>query len=94
VKAKAVADLEEEVRKKQAEVTRLEGETPAGMWLSDLGEFEVAWDRYVDVRADEMRKGCGDVGAGGGKKRRAPAKKKAVAGAVAGAVARNVIVEA
>ena len=94
VKAKAVADLEEEVRKRQEEVARLERETPANMWLSDLTDFEAAWDRYSTVRADEMRKGCGDVGAGGGKKRRAPAKKKAVAVAVAVAVARNVIVEA
>jgi DNA topoisomerase-2 len=85
VKAKAVDDLEEEVRKKQAEVARLEGETPAGMWLADLAEFERAWDQYALVRADEMQKGCGEVGSGGKKKR--VTKKKS-------APARNIVVEA
>ena len=80
VKASAVADLVEEVAKKQAEVMRLEKETPATMWLADLAEFEAAWSKYIAVREDELRKGCaGVVGGTGGKKRRIVIRKKSAA---------------
>lgn len=77
VKASAIKDLEDEVAKKKAEVEALEKETPSSMWLSDLNEFEEAWTKYTDTRMTDTLKGCSELGAGaGGKKKRVMLKKK------------------
>jgi len=80
VKASAVTELEEEVAKKKIEVTYLEKQTPAAMWLADLSEFEAAWAKYCTVRVSDTRDGCGEVGKGsGGKKKKVVMRKKITA---------------
>jgi DNA topoisomerase-2 len=77
VKASAIDKLDEEVAQKKAEVSRLEKETPANMWLSDLEEFEEAWEKYITSRDSELKKGSTELSAGsGGKKKRVVIKKK------------------
>lgn len=75
VKASAVTDLDREVAIKMAEVERLEKETPATMWLSDLADFEAAWAKYGINRETDLHKGCVEVGGGGGKKKRVVIRK-------------------
>jgi DNA topoisomerase-2 len=77
VKASAIDKLDEEVALKKVEVSRLEKETPGNMWLSDLDEFEEAWEKYKMNRDNELKKGSTELGAGsGGKKKRVLIKKK------------------
>ena len=51
VKASAVVDAEEAVANAQAAVTALQGTTAAQMWLSDLEEFEVVYEKMGVARA-------------------------------------------
>jgi DNA topoisomerase-2 len=51
VKASAVADAEEAVATAEAAVKSLQGTTAAQMWLSDLEEFEVVYEKMGVARA-------------------------------------------
>jgi DNA topoisomerase-2 len=46
VKQSAIDDMERQVAERQVAMTALESETPAGMWLADLADFEAAWEKY------------------------------------------------
>jgi hypothetical protein len=75
VKASAIEELERDAGAKRAEMVELEKATPAGMWLEDLEEFQVAWNTYKAARIDVMASGAVGV-ASGGKKKRVVMKKK------------------
>jgi hypothetical protein len=51
VKASAVADAEEAVATAETAVKSLQGTTAAQMWLSDLEEFEVVYEKMGVARA-------------------------------------------
>lgn len=50
VKQSAIEDLDRQVAERVAAMESLEKQTPAGMWLDDLGDFESAWTKYVAER--------------------------------------------
>ena len=53
LKAAAVHELEEEVAKAKAAMAALAAMTLEGLWLKDLGEFEVAWEKYETKRKEK-----------------------------------------
>ena len=70
VKQSAIDDMERQVAEKQAVAAGLERETPAGMWLADLAEFEAAWAKYaVERRAASADVVAGGAAGGAGRKR-------------------------
>jgi hypothetical protein len=79
VKASAIADLDEQVASKRAEIAALEATTPAAMWLADLAAFETAWVRYKAGREDDLA-GTGVVAS-----KKSVVRRKKVIGAGAGA---------
>jgi DNA topoisomerase-2 len=79
VKASAVAELDEQVAGKRAEIAALEATTPAAMWLNDLATFEAAWCRYKAAREADLA-GTGVVVA-----KKPVVRRKKVVGAGAGA---------
>jgi DNA topoisomerase-2 len=79
VKASAVAELDEQVTGKRAEIVVLEATTPAAMWLADLAAFEAAWCRYKAGREAELA-GTGVVSA-----KKTVVRRKKVIGASASA---------
>jgi hypothetical protein len=79
VKASAIAELDEQVAGKRAEIAALEATTPAAMWLNDLATFETAWSRYKAAREADLA-GTGVVSA----KKPVVRRKKVGAGAGAG----------
>jgi DNA topoisomerase-2 len=77
VKAAAIADLEAEVADKKSTMSRLEKETPASMWLTELEEFKGAWAKYSAQRTADTEVRCTDDGeAKSGKKKRVLKTKK------------------
>ena len=54
VKAKAVEEAEEHVRVARKAVEELKKTTAAQLWMKDLDEFEVAWEKMKDVRAGSV----------------------------------------
>ena len=52
VKEAAVIELDRQLGEKRGEIAVLEGQTGAGLWLSDLEEFEEAWKVYSKARVD------------------------------------------
>jgi DNA topoisomerase-2 len=53
LKAAAVHELEGEVAKAKAALAALEAMTLEALWLKDLGEFEVAWEKYEAKRKEK-----------------------------------------
>jgi hypothetical protein len=53
VKQSAIDELDHQIREKEAEIARLEGETASSLWLSDLAELEQAWGRMSAARIAE-----------------------------------------
>jgi DNA topoisomerase-2 len=53
VKQSAIEELDGQIREKETEIARLEGETAASLWLADLAELEQAWNRMAAARAAE-----------------------------------------
>jgi hypothetical protein len=53
VKQSAIDELDHQIRAKEAEIARLEGETASSLWLSDLAELEQAWGRMSAARIAE-----------------------------------------
>jgi DNA topoisomerase-2 len=53
VKQSAIDELDSQIREKEAEIARLEGETASSLWLSDLAELEQAWGRMSAARIAE-----------------------------------------
>ena len=76
VKASAIADLDEQVAIKRAEIAALEATTPAAMWLADLAAFEAAWARYKAAREAELEGSSISAGAGAGAKKHVVRRKK------------------
>jgi DNA topoisomerase-2 len=54
VKASAVTDAEEAVKKAMNSVRQLESTTAEVLWLGELDEFEIAWRKLVDVRTEAL----------------------------------------
>jgi hypothetical protein len=54
VKASAVTDAEEAVKKAMDAVKELESTTAETLWLKELDEFEAAWKKLIDVRTDAL----------------------------------------
>jgi len=54
VKATAVEDLMKQVADKTAVHDCLAAKKPADLWLSDLDEFDTAWEKYSAARTAEM----------------------------------------
>ena len=50
VKQAAIVELDKQVAERRAQMEELEKQTPAGMWLADLVDFESAWSKYVAER--------------------------------------------
>ena len=82
VKATAVAEQEAAVAAAQAALKELQGMTANKMWLKDLEEVEVAWNKMQSTRAVEAADAAA-AAAGGAKKRKVQAEvakaKKAAA---------------
>jgi DNA topoisomerase-2 len=72
VKAAAVVEMDKQIAEKEEEIARLEAETASSMWLADLAEFEEAWKKMSEVRAEEATS-VGKSESPGGK---APARKR------------------
>ena len=53
VKQSAIDELDGQIREKEVEIERLEGETASSLWLSDLAELEQAWGRMSAARIAE-----------------------------------------
>jgi DNA topoisomerase-2 len=53
VKQSAIDELDAQIREKEVEIARLEGETASSLWLSDLAELEQAWGRMSAARIAE-----------------------------------------
>ena len=53
VKQSAIDELDGQIREKETEIERLEGETASSLWLSDLAELEQAWGRMSAARIAE-----------------------------------------
>lgn len=53
VKQSAIEELDGQIREKETEIARLEGETAASLWLADLAELEQAWNRMAAARTAE-----------------------------------------
>ena len=53
VKASAVEALDKEIDTLRGRRAAYERDTPAAMWLSDLGEFETVWKRCLEIRTAE-----------------------------------------
>jgi hypothetical protein len=72
VKAAAVKEQEEAVKRAQAAVAALEATTASALWLQDLEEFVAAWTKMRAEREAALegkgKKSAGGGGAGGGKK--------------------------
>jgi DNA topoisomerase-2 len=79
LKAKAVADLEEELAARRAERDTLAARAPEDLWLSDLTVFEEAYAKFMAVRIASRSVVTTKVGDGAKKKvvRAAPKKAKA-----------------
>jgi DNA topoisomerase-2 len=50
VKQSAIEDLDKQVAERVVAMESLDKQTPAGMWLDDLADFESAWTKYVAER--------------------------------------------
>lgn len=86
VKQSAIDDMERQVAEKQAVAAGLERETPAGMWLADLAEFEAAWAKYaVERRAASADVVAGGAAAGGAGRKRVAVKRTGGGKAAGGA---------
>jgi DNA topoisomerase-2 len=57
VKASAVADAEEAVRRARAAIAELEATTAGVMWLRDLAEFDAAWTKMRTDREYALQNG-------------------------------------
>jgi hypothetical protein len=57
VKASAVADAEEAVRRARAAIAELENTTAGVMWLRDLAEFDAAWTKMRSDREYALQNG-------------------------------------
>lgn len=53
LKAAAVLELENEVEKAKTLLTALEAMSLEGLWLRDLNEFEIAWNKYETKRKEK-----------------------------------------
>ena len=54
VKASAVTDAEEAVKKAMNSVKQLESTTAEVLWLGELDDFEIAWRKLVEVRTEAL----------------------------------------
>jgi DNA topoisomerase-2 len=54
VKKSAVIELDTQISEKQAEIERLEAETGASLWLTDLAEFDECWKKFATDRIGEV----------------------------------------
>ena len=84
MKASAIAELEAEVAKARAAHAALLSQTPEQMWLTELDEFEAAWNVYSTWRTDLNETAAEDAAAAAVvvKKPRAPRKAKVAAAPV------------
>lgn len=54
VKKSAVIELDSQITEKQTEIERLEAETGASLWLTDLTEFDECWKKFSGERVGEV----------------------------------------
>ena len=79
MKASSLVEMEAEIAAARAAKITLEATTPENMWLTDLAEFDTAWQSY-SVERTNMTAASADVepasggAAGGAKKRKTAAK--------------------
>jgi DNA topoisomerase-2 len=84
LKQSAVIELDEAISQKEGEITHLEAQTGASLWLADLAELNEAWKKYSELREAESvvvasgEAGGAGAGAGGAKKKPAVRVKKPV----------------
>jgi DNA topoisomerase-2 len=80
VKKSAVIELDTQIAEKQAEIERLEAETGASLWLTDLGEFDECWKKFTGDRVGEVAASAetkvANGGAGFPRRRKPVAAKK------------------
>jgi len=79
VKKSAVIELDTQIAEKQAEIERLEAETGASLWLTDLAEFDECWKKFAADRVGEVASSAEPKVVNGGAgfpRRRKPAVSK------------------
>lgn len=62
VKQSAINELEKQVADREEAMASLEKQTPAGMWMEDLNDFEKAWTKYVAERIASCTSASGNLG--------------------------------
>jgi DNA topoisomerase-2 len=74
LKKSSIDEMDKQIAGKRAEIDELEKKTVQSLWLSDLTDFENAWEKMSDVRKMEMTEHVDDGETTGGTKKRVTKK--------------------